>query len=104
MTGVWDPDDFRKMRDLVMAGTIPKMSAVTGNVDDQSFEVTADLGHVVFEFIEAEYGKPAVWQFLIEVRRSVVDGATDLYERAFNRPPAEFDAAFAEYVRRRFSQ
>jgi beta-lactamase regulating signal transducer with metallopeptidase domain len=112
MTGVWDPDNLRQMRDLAMAGNVPKMSAVTGTGDDRSLEVPAlgvpmrpqTLGHAVFEFIEAEYGKPAVWQFLIEVRRSVVDGATDLYERAFNRPPAEFDAAFAEYVRRRFSQ
>jgi beta-lactamase regulating signal transducer with metallopeptidase domain len=104
MTGVWDPDRLKQVRDLVVSDNIPKMSAVTGNVEGQSFGATADLGHAVFEFIEAEYGKPAVWQFLVEVRRSVVDGAPDLYERAFNRPSAEFDSAFAEYVRRRFGQ
>ena len=61
------------------------------------------LGHAVFEFIEAEYGKPAVWQFLLEVRRNVVDGAGDPYQAAFNRTPEEFDAAFAQYLRRRFT-
>ena len=62
------------------------------------------LGHVVFEFIEAEYGKPAVWQFLLEVRRNVVDGAGNPYQAAFNRTPEEFDTAFAQYLRMRLNQ
>jgi hypothetical protein len=79
------------------------MSALTGSVDGQSHVVAADFGHAVFEFIEAEYGKPAIWQYLLEVRRSVVDGADDLYQAAFNRTPEELDSAFASYLRRRFS-
>ena len=62
-----------------------------------------NLGHAAFEFIEAEYGKPALWQFLNEIRRNVVDGSGDVYPTAFNRTPEEFDAAFAQYLRRRFN-
>jgi hypothetical protein len=78
------------------------MTARAGNLDGQSPWFPANLGHAVFEFIEAEYGKGAVWQFLLEVRRSVVDGAGSLYRAAFNRTPEEFDLAFAQYPRRRF--
>ncbi len=100
MTGAWDPDSLSWIRDLVTADNVPKMTALTGSGDHQ---VAAYLGHAVFEFVEAEYGKGAVWPFLLEVRRSVVDGGGDIYQAAFNRTPEEFDSAFAQYLRRRFS-
>jgi hypothetical protein len=102
MTGVWDPTYLQQMRELVLADTVPKMFALTGSVDGQPHVAAANLGHAVFEFIEAEYGKPAIWQFLLEVRRSVVDGAADPYQAAFNRSPEELDSAFASYLQRRF--
>ena len=104
MAGVWDPNHLQQMRELVLADRVPKMFALTGSVDGQPHVVAAKLGHAAFEFIEAEYGKPAIWQFLLEVRRSVVDGAADPYQAAFNRSPEELDSAFASYLRRRFSQ
>jgi hypothetical protein len=97
MTGTWDPASVTRIRDLVAADNVPKL---TGSVDQQ---IAAHVGHAVFEFIEAEYGKGAVWPFLLEVRRSVVDGGGDIYQAAFNRTPEEFDSAFAQYLRRRFS-
>ena len=103
MTGAWDPDDLSQVRDLVVADNVPRMSALAGSAESQ-FRAGIHLGHAVFEFIEAEYGKPAVWQFLLEVRRSVVDGTGDVYPAAFNRTSAEFDVAFAEYLRTRFNQ
>jgi hypothetical protein len=103
MTGVWDPEDLRQVQNVVVADTVPQMTALSDSVDIESLGGAANLGHAVFEFIEAEYGKAAVWQFLLEVRRSVVDGAGDFYQATFNRSPAEFDSAFAEYLKRRFS-
>jgi hypothetical protein len=102
MAGVWDPARLAQVRDLVSADSVPTMTALTVSADDRTRRVAADLGHAVFEFIEAEYGKPAVWQFLLEVRRTVVDGSGDLYQSAFNRTPEEFNSAFADYLRRRF--
>ena len=103
MTGVWDPADLRQIHDLVVADSVPQMTALSGSVDGQSPRVAANLGHAVFEFIEAEYGKVAVWQFLLEVRRNVVDGAGDPYQAAFNRTPEEFDSAFAHTLKMRFN-
>jgi beta-lactamase regulating signal transducer with metallopeptidase domain len=103
MAGVWDPGHLQQMRELVLTDRVPKIFALTGSMDGQPHAVAANLGHAVFEFIEAEYGKPAVWQFLLEVRRSVVDGAADPYQAAFNRAPDELDSAFTNYLRSRLS-
>ncbi|NOT24809.1 MAG: M56 family metallopeptidase [Acidobacteria bacterium] len=103
MSGVWDPVNLSRIRELVSAGNVPSMTALTGGETDQTRGAVANLGHAAFEFIEAEYGKAAVWQFLNEIRRNVVDGAGEVYPTAFNRTPEEFDSAFAQYLRRRFN-
>jgi beta-lactamase regulating signal transducer with metallopeptidase domain len=103
MSGVWDPANLNRLRELVSAGNVPSMTGLTEGKNDQTRGAVANLGHAAFEFIEAEYGKAAVWQFLNEIRRSVVDGAGDVYPTAFSRTPEEFDAAFAQYLRRRFN-
>ena len=61
------------------------------------------LGHAVFDFIEATHGKAAVTQFLLELRRNVVDRTGDLYQAAFYQTPEEFDAAFERYLKVRFA-
>jgi hypothetical protein len=101
MTGAWDPENLRQIGEFVAAGNLPRLSSVTGwpaSVRPQA------LGHAAFDFIEAEYGSAAVWQFLVSVRRNIVDGATlaEVYQTAFNRTPEEFDAAFAAYLQQRF--
>jgi len=103
MAGVWDPDGSRQMRDLVAANRVPKVSSLTGNLDAPSPGTTARLGHAAFDFIDAEYGRAAVWGLLLAVRRNVVEGVPDVYQAAFSRSPDEFDSAFAEYLRRRFT-
>jgi len=102
MADAWDPTHLNQVRDIVAADNVPKMTTLVGPMDVQVLGGAANLGHAAFEFIEAEYGKPAVWQFLLEVRRNVVDGAGDPYQGAFNRTPEEFDSAFAQYLRTRF--
>jgi beta-lactamase regulating signal transducer with metallopeptidase domain len=104
MAGVWDEDGAKQMRDLLAADRVPKVSALTGNLDAPSLAATAHLGHAVFDFIETEYGKPAVWGLLLAVRRNVVEGVPDVYQAAFSRSPEEFDTAFAGYLRRRFTR
>jgi hypothetical protein len=104
MAGVWDGDASKQMRELVAAGAVPKVSSLAGHLDGQSLGTTAHLGHAVFDFIEAEYGTPAVWGLLVAVRRNVVDGVPDVYRAAFSRSPEEFDSAFADYLRQRFTR
>jgi beta-lactamase regulating signal transducer with metallopeptidase domain len=104
MTGSWEPNGVTEVHDVVAADRIPKITALIARTDHQSDVIAANLGHAVFEFIETEYGKAAVWQFLLEVRRNIVDGAANPYQATFNRTPEEFDAAFANYLQRRFRQ
>ena len=103
MSGVWDPVNLGRIRELVSTGKLPRITTLTGTSTDHTGPTAVNLGHAAFEFIEAEYGKAAVWQFLNEIRRSVVDGSSDVYSAAFNRTPEEFDSAFAQYLRRRFN-
>ena len=41
-----------------------------------------NLGHAVFEFIEAKWGKEGIRQFLFALRKSVIGGGEDAYEEA----------------------
>ena len=62
-----------------------------------------NLGRVVFEFIEATYGKDGMRRF---VRAFPSDGTVDtdtVYEEAFNVTASEFQQALAAYVRERFA-
>ena len=61
-----------------------------------------NLGHAVFEFIEARFGKEGIRQFLFALRKSVIGGGEDAYEEAFKMQPEEFDQAFERYLKERF--
>ena len=61
-----------------------------------------NLGHAVFEFIEAKYGKEGVRQFIFSLRKSVIGGGEDAYEEALKMKKDEFDQAFERYLKERF--
>ena len=61
-----------------------------------------NLGHAVFEFIEAKLGKEGIRQFLFSLRKSVIGGGEDAYEEALQMKPDEFDQAFERYLKERF--
>lgn len=101
VTGVWREVDVAQLRDTVASDGVPKMSTLEGRGDASRLPYI--LGHAVFDFIEAEYGKAHVRQFLLELRRHAVDRTDDLYQAAFHLTPDEFNGAFGRYLRRRFS-
>ena len=70
---------------------MPRCRHASGN-DSSEARLAYTLGHAVFDFIEATHGKAAVTQFLLELRRNVVDRTGDLYQAAFYQTPEEFDA------------
>ena len=61
-----------------------------------------NLGHAVFEFIEAKFGKEGVRQFVFSLRKSVIGGGEDAYEEALKMKKDEFDQAFERYLKERF--
>ena len=102
MTAASEREDLDQLRDLVTAGGVPKMTALVG-APSRPRRLPYNLGHAVFDFIEASYGKAGVRQFLLELRRDAVDGTDDLgYQAAFQLTPNEFDEAFERYLKERF--
>jgi hypothetical protein len=101
--GQWSPLDLMMIRDAAVADIVPKMSETDayGNSNSPRF-VPYDLGHAVFEFIEAKYGKEGIRQFMFSLRKSVIGGGEDAYEEALRMKKDEFDQAFDRYLKDRF--
>ncbi|MQA31771.1 MAG: hypothetical protein GEU82_18375, partial [Luteitalea sp.] len=98
----WDPLDLMMIRDAAVADIIPKMSELEGYGDSSNPRLIYNLGHAVFEFIEARFGKEGIRQFLFALRKSVIGGGEDAYEEALRMKPDEFDQAFERYLKDRF--
>lgn len=100
--GQWMPLDLMMVRDAAVSDIIPKMSDLQGYGNSGNPRLIYNLGHAVFEFIEAKYGKEGIRQFLFALRKSVIGGGEDAYEEALKMKPDEFDQAFDRYLKERF--
>jgi hypothetical protein len=100
--GQWTPLDLMMVRDAAVADIVPKMSDLQGYGSSSNPRLIYNLGHAVFEFIEARYGKEGIRQFLFALRKSVIGGGEDAYEEALKMKPDEFDQAFERYLKERF--
>src|SRR5216684_5381339 len=101
--GQWEPIDLMQVRDAAVADIIPKMTELEGyGGGGGPSRLIYNLGHAVFEFIEAKFGKEGVRQFLFALRKSVIGGGEDAYEEALQMKPDEFDQAFDRYLKDRF--
>jgi len=56
MRAQWEPLDLMMVRDAAIADIVPKMSKVEGYVEGANPRLIYNLGHAIFEFIEAKYG------------------------------------------------
>ena len=102
MTGDWRPLDLMSVRDAAVADIIPKMSKLEGYSDVGGARMIYNLGHAIFEFIEAKWGKEGLRQYLFSLRKSVIGGGEDAYQEAFKITPEEFDQEFDKYLKDRF--
>ncbi|MFN7915076.1 MAG: hypothetical protein U0Q55_07030 [Vicinamibacterales bacterium] len=100
--GQWAPLDLMMIRDAAVADIVPKMSNLEGYGNSGNPRLIYNLGHAVFEFIEARWGKEGIRQFMFALRKSVIGGGEDAYEEAFKMKPEEFDQAFERYLKERF--
>src|SRR6516165_7166105 len=98
----WNPIDLMEVRDAAIADIVPKMSGVEGYGNFGARFVAYNLGHAVFEFIEAKYGKEGIRQFMFALRKSVIGGGEDAYEEALRMKKEEFDESFERYLKERF--
>ena len=86
--GIWDPLDLMTVRDAAVADIIPRMSQMEGYGDFGSPRLVYNLGHALYEFIEARWNKDGVRQFLFSLRKSAIGGGSSPYEEAFQSRPA----------------
>jgi len=100
--GIWDPLDLMMVRDAAVADIVPKMSQMEGYGDTTNVRLVYNLGHALYEFIEARWGKEGVRQFLFSLRKSAIGGGSSPYEEAFQMPAREFDQQFEKYLKDRF--
>jgi hypothetical protein len=101
--GQWTPFDLMMVRDAAVADIVPKMTETEeyGNAGNARM-VPYNLGHAVFEFIDAKFGREGIRQFLFALRKSVIGGGEDAYEDALKMKKDEFDQAFERYLKDRF--
>jgi WD40 repeat protein len=100
--GQWSSTDLMEVRDAAVADIVPKMSEMEGYGNSGNQLLVYNLGHAVFEFIEAKYGKEGIRQFLFSLRKSVIGGGEDAYQEALQLKKEEFDQAFERYLKERF--
>ena len=101
--GQWEPLDLMAVRDAAIADIIPKMTELEGyGGGGGPSRLIYNLGHAVFEYIEAKFGKEGIRQFLFSLRKSVIGGGEDAYEEALRMKKDEFDQAFERYLKDRF--
>jgi hypothetical protein len=103
MEGNWNPLDLMMIRDAAVTEQVPKLSRFEDYGGYANPRVVYNLGHAVFEFIEARFGKEGIRQFLYTFRKNIVGGAMeDIYQQAFRMKPEEFDEQFEKWLKERF--
>jgi hypothetical protein len=100
--GQWTPIDLMMVRDAAISDIVPKMTETEAYGGNNARFVPYNLGHAVFELIEAKFGKEGVRQFIFSLRKSVIGGGEDAYEEALRMKREEFDQNFERYLKDRF--
>lgn len=86
------------LRDAVITDHVPEI-ARGGDINPY---FAYRFGHAVFDFIEHEWGKDAVRDFVYEWRTSLGGGVQRVIKRAFDLTPEDFDIRFRRYLRQRY--
>jgi hypothetical protein len=93
-----DNKDRMVLRDAVLADQVPEI-AQTGAIGGF---FAYRFGHAVFDFIEAEWGKDSVRDFILEFRNQIGGNIEKVIRRAFNLSAEDFDVKFRRYLRQRY--
>jgi hypothetical protein len=86
------------LRDAVITDNVPAIARGQGINPYFAYR----FGHAVFDFIEHEWGKDAVREFVYEWRTSLGGGIKRVVKRAFDLSPEDFDIRFRRYLRQRY--
>ncbi|HET7453150.1 MAG TPA: hypothetical protein VFL12_10440, partial [Thermoanaerobaculia bacterium] len=86
------------LRDAVLTDHVP---AIARGQDINPY-FAYRFGHAVFDFIEHEWGKDAVRDFVYEWRTSGAGGVQRVIKRSLDLSPEDFDIAFRRYLRHKY--
>lgn len=91
-----DEDSMAKavMRDAVASDRVP---SVLGGVQGYG---AYRFGHMVFQFVESEWGEDGLRDFIYEFRNTLGSGVEKALRRAFDIEPDDFDARFRAWLRK----
>jgi hypothetical protein len=92
-----DQKDVMILRDAVLNDQVPEIA------ERQIYGFFAyRFGHAVFDFMQSEWGKDGVRDFVFEYRGSLGPNLDRVLKRTFGVSAEEFDIRFRRYLRRRF--
>ena len=92
-----DDEDARArtvMRDAVEADAVPSVAQDYGGYFSYRY------GHMVFKFVESEWGLEGVRDFIYEIRNTMGGNVGRAVDRAFSMDIDEFDAKFKAWLRK----
>jgi hypothetical protein len=92
-----DDEDARAravMRDAVQADSVPSVAQDYGGYFSYRY------GHMVFKFVESEWGLEGMRDFIYEIRNTMGGNVARAIDRAFSMEIDEFDAQFKTWLRR----
>jgi hypothetical protein len=99
---LWDTLDLMTIRDAAVADQVPRVSRFE-EYPSNNPRVVYNMGHAIFEYIEARYGKEGIRVFLYTLRKGIVGGGADsLFQQAFRTKPEDFDDGFEKWIKERF--
>ena len=99
LRGEWESHDLMTVRDAALNDQIPRMS----KMEFAGGRTDYNLGHAVFDFMAARFGKEGIRQFLYTLRKSIIATSDDnIYQQTFRMTPKEFDEAFEKWTKERF--
>jgi hypothetical protein len=82
------------MRDAVASDRVPSV------MDDVQGYGAYRFGHMVFQFVESEWGLDGLRDFIYEFRNTLGSGVAKAIKRAFDLDTDEFDARFRAWLRK----
>ncbi|MCD4750489.1 MAG: hypothetical protein K8R59_14055, partial [Thermoanaerobaculales bacterium] len=91
-----DSLDEAYMRDAALSDRVPSLAQPISGF------FAYRLGHMVFEFVESEWGEEGLREFIFSFRNTVGGNISRPLQRVFRMEVDEFDAAFRSWLRRRY--
>jgi hypothetical protein len=84
------------MRDAVLSDNVPSIAQPSGGYFSYRY------GHMVFKFVESEWGQDGLRDFVFEFRNALGGRVDRAVKRAFDLDVEEFDARFRSWLRKHY--